>query len=72
MCCCYFDKLKELIMATKQETLDAIAAEKSAVDALRAKIAELEAKILDLQALIASTPEVPDDVVAAIRSIVEP
>lgn len=62
--------LKEYIMATKQEVLDAIAAEGAEVTA---KIAELQAKI---DALIAAgsgaTPEDLEEIKLAVQAIFNP
>lgn len=61
-----FTELKELIMASKQEAIDAI-------NSLKTKVTEEHQQVLAaVQALkdsIANRPEVPDDVIAAINTL---
>ena len=58
----HFKRLEDLIMATKEEALQAIADE----------AAEVKAKIDELKAIIAGREDVPADVVEAIKNIFTP
>jgi hypothetical protein len=61
----YLD-LRRLIMATKQDALDAIAAAKATATAEHEQVL---AAVQALKDVIANRPEVPDDVVAAISTL---